>query len=380
MDSVVSNVKGIGLIAVVIAAVLVVAGIAIILVYRNGDDGAEGEVYYVTVLPSNMKATLAAGQIDGYIAWEPYVSDSVVDGVGEVLMWSGEMMPDHPCCVVAVYDDFLSSENGPELTARFLKAHAEATDWMNAAMADPEGDNYSLMMGVAVDFTMREEAAVTEALLHMKYGYEMNSSFVDALETFTEMYLDSGFITNDELDAGGYSNVSDFIDTYVDESYLEASADYESSPAILNPDDPIRLGYLQGDLHQLAQAIALSDEILPGGLTIFEKYGLNVEAAPGAPFSNGGAEMDGFAAGNVDIGYLGSPPAILKHLNAGVDTTIIAQVNTEGSAIVVAEDSGIETLADLEGKTIAAPGESSIQFLLLKTLMEQQGFTLKLKV
>jgi NitT/TauT family transport system substrate-binding protein len=62
-----------------------------------------------------------------------------------------------------------------------------------------------------------------------------------------------------------------------------------------------------------------------------------------------------------------------------VDTTIVAQVNTEGSAIVVGVDSGIENISDLEGRTIAAPGESSIQFLLLKSLMEQQGFTLKLK-
>jgi NitT/TauT family transport system substrate-binding protein len=374
------HVKGIALIAVSVAAVLVVAGVAVILVFRDGGDGAEGEVYYVTLLPSSMKAALAGGQIDGYIAWEPYVSDSIVEGVGEALIWSSEMMPNHPCCVVAVYDDFLSMMQGPELTERFLRAHVEATDWMNAAMADPDGENYSLMMGVAVDFTMREEAAVAEALQHMKFGYEMNNSFVSALETFTDMYLEAGFITEDEITDGGYTDVEDFIDSYVDESYLEGSVGLEPSSTILNPDDPIRLGYLQGDLHQLAQAIALSDEILPGGVTIFEKYGLNVEAAPGAPFSNGGAEMDGFAAGNVDIGYLGSPPAILKHLNAGVDTTIVAQVNTEGSAIVVGADSGIESIADLEGMTIAAPGESSIQFLLLKTLMEQQGFTLKLKV
>ena len=371
--------KGITLIALSVAVVLVVAGIAAILVFRSGGDGADGEVYYVTTPPSGMNAALAGGQVDGYIAWEPYVSDSIVDGVGEALIWSSEMMPDHPCCVVAVYDDFISLPQGPELTQRFLRAHVEATKWMNAALQDPAGENYSSMMAVAVDFTMRDEAVVSEALLHMKYGYEMNSSFIDALETFTDIYLDTGFITEEEFTDGGYSNVSDFIDSYVDESYLDDSVEIQPSSTILNPDDPIRLGFLQGDLHQLAQAVALSDEILPGGTTIFEKYGLNVEAAPGAPFSNGGAEMDGFAAGNVDIGYLGSPPAILKHLNTGVDTTIVAQVNTEGSAIVVGVDSGIESISDLEGRTIAAPGESSIQFLLLKALMEQQGFTLKLK-
>ena len=81
----------------------------------------------------------------------------------------------------------------------------------------------------------------------------------------------------------------------------------------------------------------------------------------------------------MDIGYLGAPPALLQHLNAGVDVTIISQANSEGSGLVVRADSGITTVADLVNKTVATPGESSIQFLLLKITLQKAGLGLALK-
>lgn len=89
--------------------------------------------------------------------------------------------------------------------------------------------------------------------------------------------------------------------------------------------------------------------------------------------------MNGFAAAAVDIGYLGAPPAILNHLNAGVGTTIVAQANSEGSGIVVKAGSGIVNLDGLVNKTVATPGPSSIQFLLLKIALQREGYELKIK-
>ena len=365
--------------ALILATVLLVAGVAtyVVLEQRGGDD--ENAVYYVVEAPSNMKGVLTANHIDGYIAWEPFVSDAVVDGVGKVIEWSGEIVPDHPCCVVAVYNSFASDSEGQDMSARFLKAHMTATDWINQAMDDSDSADYALLVDIAVEFTERNESVVEEALEHMKFHYAMDASFTTALENFTDMYMELGLIAEGKLADGGYSNVSDFIDKYIDGSYMAAAASIEPSETILNPDSPIRLGFLKGDIHQLAQAVGKSDAVLENGKSIFEEYGLNVENAIGAPFSNGGAVMDAFAGGYVDIGYLGSPPAILKHLNAEVGTSIVAQVNSEGSAIVVHADSGITSLSQLAGKTIAHPGTSSIQFLLLKAALQWEGLELKLK-
>jgi len=293
-------------------------------------------------------------------------------------MWSEEIMPNHPCCVVAVSNAFLELEHGPELTKRFLSAHIEANIWMADAMSDVEGENYSLLLDMATEFTLRSEEVVEASFDHLKFGYEMDEGFQTALEEFTQMYIDTNMTTTERLEERGYDSVSDFVDQYVDETFLETAIDVELSETILNPDDPIRMGFLLGDIHQLAQFVAKDSRVL-GGQSLFEAYGLNVETAPGAPFANGGAEMLGFAAGNVDIGYLGSPPALLQHLNAGVDTRIIAQANSEGSGIVVSAGSDIDDLAGLVNKTVAAPGESSIQFLLLKIALERAGLDLKIK-
>lgn len=112
---------------------------------------------------------------------------------------------------------------------------------------------------------------------------------------------------------------------------------------------------------------------------MFEMYGVNVVNATGAPFANGGAVMTQFAAGNVDVGYLGAPPALLQHLNAGVDITIISQANSEGSGLVVKAGSGITSVKDLINRTVATPGESSIQFLLLKITLQKEGLDLEIR-
>ncbi|UCE91941.1 MAG: ABC transporter substrate-binding protein [Methanobacteriota archaeon] len=365
--------------SVILTGVLLVAGVAIyILLDRDGDE-ATNVVYYVVEPPYSMKGALAANQIDGYIAWEPFVSDSIVGGVGSVLKWSGDILPNHPCCVVAVHNAFVSDTDGQELTARFVKAHMDATDWINEALDDPDGANYSLLVDIAVDFTERNESVVAEAMQHLEFRYVMDEGFTNALENFTEMYFEIGVIKEEKLDDRGYSSVDDFIDGYVDDSYLAAAETVGPSDTMLNPESPIRLGFLKGDIHQLAQAVAKNADVLGSGESIFEEYGLNVEDAIGAPFANGGAVMTAFAGGYVDIGYLGSPPAITGHLNAAIDTSIIGQANSEGSAIVVQADLGISDLSGLAGKTIAHPGTSSIQFLLLKVALQLEGLELKIR-
>jgi NitT/TauT family transport system substrate-binding protein len=366
------------LIALVVAAVVVVAAVAAALLMMGGNEKG-GTVYYITVAPKDMKASLSTGQIDAYIAWEPYVSDSVVGGIGEVMMWSEEIMPNHPCCVVAVSNSFAAGTNGPDLTDRFIKAHVDATVWMNGALSDHSSANYTLLVNMAVQFTQRNASVVEAAFEHIKYGYEMNTGFRSSLEQFTDMYIDTNMTTSQKLTDRGYASTADFISKYVNDSYLTAAGSVTPSSTILNPSSPIRLGYLLGDLHQMAQFVAQNNSVLGTGKSMFENYGLLVTNATGAPYANGGAEMNGFAAGAVDIGYLGAPPAILNHLNSAIGTKIIAQANSEGSGIVVKAGSGIHDLNGLVNKTVATPGESSIQFLLLKIALQREGLDLKIK-
>lgn len=137
-------------------------------------------------------------------------------------------------------------------------------------------------------------------------------------------------------------------------------------------DGTIRVAYLNGDIHQVAYFVAKSAEA-GGGTSFFDQYDVKVENAKGAPYPNGGAVMKAFEAKDVDIGYLGSPPAITGHVNGKIPTKVIAQVNSLGSALVVRE--GINDVSDLVGKTIGTPGSSTIQHFMLLTYLEDNGIS-----
>ena len=356
-------------IAVVVAAVVIAAGVAAAVFWKPSKESTSVE-YVAPLNPSLMDAWLQANESEAYIAWEPFVSSAVVAGTGKVLEWTSEIMPHHPCCVVVASNAFISGTDGPVLTLRFVKAHAEATAWANNALANPDGPDFRILVNISADFTKRSPAVVEEAFKHLEYGFEMNASFKEALTDFTDMYLETGYITNQTFHDAGYSTPEQFVDEYVNESYLDGIGGVTPSGSILNPTKAIRLGYLTGDLHQVAQAVARNKTAF-GGQSMFEKYGLNVTPAAVQGYGNGGLEMTAFLEGAVDIGYLGAPPAILNKINKAADTVIVAQANSEGSGIVVGVNSHIESLEDLRGHIVATPGETSIQHLLLRVALER---------
>lgn len=344
----------------------IVLAIAAVLLLPGCIDGGDDEsIKVVTLAPIDMQAGLETGDVAGYVAWEPYNSDSVVNGKGKALYRSKDIWPHHPCCVVAVEKDF--GKDNPELVKHFLKAHIEANRWMAEALSNTSSANYTLLVDIAVDFTVRSEAVVKEALKHITFTYELNTAFYDGLKKYTDKLIDYDIVEEDKISERGYSDTTDFVNTYVNSSAL-AEADSLTPPT--TNIGTVRVGYLLGDLHQLAYKIA-SDDDVGGGESLFERYGVTVTDAEGAPYSNGGSEMDHFEAGHVDMGYLGSAPAVLKHLNAGVNTEILAQVNNEGSAIIVAND--IDSLDDLKGEKFGIPGFPTVQYFLLRMIAEEEG-------
>ena len=119
----------------------------------------------------------------------------------------------------------------------------------------------------------------------------------------------------------------------------------------------IRIGYLQSDLHHLPAFVALEKNY-------FQDSGLNIEVA--GVFRAGPELMSAFAANELDIGYVGLAPAITAVANGTAAVRYIAQVNREGSAIVVAKDAPYNKVADLQGKVVTIPGHATMQDFLLR--------------
>lgn len=129
-------------------------------------------------------------------------------------------------------------------------------------------------------------------------------------------------------------------------------------------DDTVKIGYLPSD-HDAALFVADQQGL-------YKEKNISVELVQ---FNNGGDLMTAMASGDVDVGYVGISP-VLSSVSAGVPAKVISAAQIEGSGIVVTDDSDIDSASDLKGKTIATPGEASIQHVLLSYYLKQNGLSL----
>ncbi len=130
-------------------------------------------------------------------------------------------------------------------------------------------------------------------------------------------------------------------------------------------DKPIRMAYLQNDIHHLALWVALEKGF-------FQQEDVEVEIA--GIFRAGPEVMSAFIAGALDMAYVGEAPTTFAAANGTADVKIIAQVNTEGSALVVSSgQEAIKRVSDLKGKTVGVPGHATVQDFLMKKALVQAG-------
>lgn len=131
-----------------------------------------------------MPKALQAGEIYGFIAWEPFVSTAELKEYGNVLMYSGDIWKGHPCCVVIATDDF--RRNNPDLLKRFLKVHAEATDYVNANKDEA---------AVIVSEKLGTDVAVEKkALRGMNFVAIPTERFIEDMLKFAEVQRQQGII------------------------------------------------------------------------------------------------------------------------------------------------------------------------------------------
>lgn len=130
----------------------------------------------------------------------------------------------------------------------------------------------------------------------------------------------------------------------------------------------VTIGYLEGDLHQLAFYVAREQGL-------YEQEGIYYQAVA---FDNGGDVMTAFEAANrgIDMAYFGFAPALFhRFTNQAANITVLAGVNVNGSALIVKNDSSIQSGADLKGLNIAVPSRHNMQDFILSMILNQSGLT-----
>jgi NitT/TauT family transport system substrate-binding protein len=120
----------------------------------------------------------------------------------------------------------------------------------------------------------------------------------------------------------------------------------------------LRVGHLLADqLHQPGWVVAEE-------MNYFKQEAFQVFHSE---YQYGSIEMEHFAAGELDLAYVGAVP-FLSACAAGVDIIAVASSNTEGSSLVVTKE--IQEIEDLNGKIIGSPGIGSIQDYMLDRIKE----------
>lgn len=125
----------------------------------------------------------------------------------------------------------------------------------------------------------------------------------------------------------------------------------------------VRVGYFNNVTH--AQALLMKSE-----KTLEQKLGKEVKWTA---FNAGPAEVEALFAGDIDIGYIGPVPAISANVKSNGDVKVLAGVSKGGSVLIQRKDAGIQSVADLAGKTVAVPQFGNTQHLILLKLLDDSN-------
>ncbi|MCP8310845.1 MAG: ABC transporter substrate-binding protein [Candidatus Methylarchaceae archaeon HK01M] len=150
--------------------------------------------YSITELP----LALERGDIDAYIAWEPFCAEAVVRGIGHIIYTSHDIYPDHQCCVFYVSKQLYDER--PEIVKKLLKVHVKGLNYIQENSTDAIQSFASL--------TGRDVDVCQECWQRMVWGYHVNR---ESMITFTDAMIDQGKISAEDVpDATAF--VNDLID------------------------------------------------------------------------------------------------------------------------------------------------------------------------
>lgn len=93
-------------------------------------------------------------------------------------------------------------------------------------------------------------------------------------------------------------------------------------------------------------------------------------------FVSGTTLNEAFAAGQIDIAYIGPGPAISAAVR-GMPVQFLAGASEAGAVLVARKDSGIKTYKDLAGKIVAVPSLGNTQDISLRHILKEQGLKSK---
>jgi len=356
-----------------------------------------------------MPTLLATDQIDGYIAWQPFVEVAPLAGIGKVLVYSGDLPPagrwkNHPCCVFTARQDAI--DNTPELTNALTAAFVLSTQYISEhpnesaeIVADWLAGKGNFTYG---NITVSSVDVLQRAFPTVKFVNEPTDEWKNDTLEFVYAQRELGVLTGALVNTTDAESLRLLFDT---RPYESAQVMIQSGQITtpLTQSKPISVGYLLSD-HDAALFVAVKNwkyfqdnygiALKPRDLTASRPdiadlivNGVTVAEVRLVPADAGPQLMQLASTDTIQYALVGNPPTIAA-IDKGTPVKIIMALNNEGSGIVIAEDApandwdSFVTWAETRSAggqpvKIAAPGKGSIQDVLLRYALEESGLSIK---
>ena len=272
-----------------------------ISMYQDGQSTSDDTLYYITNL-SNYGVITANTIIDGGIIWEPQFQRVVQDIEGRFvqLALTNDVFAGHTCCIIAANHNWLNANS--DTTVKFLCGYINAVNFMTKAISEG-GEDYDELIAIARNATSGlTDEVIEESMANITYLYaDTNDGSLSKLKTdiasLATDLKDLGIITSKKFnDATAFSNA------FVDDQYMKKAV---ASEVDKNGNASVKVAVILGDIHQLAIHVGIAKGY-------FAEYGLTVTLQTG---SNGGDISTLLLSKDVQIGFLGAPPATSNTIN-----------------------------------------------------------------
>lgn len=133
-----------------------------------------------------MPDSLSFNKFDAFIAWEPYPSSAKFKNHERILLYSGDIWEEHPCCVLIATEKFIKTDS--ENLKKFVKAHDEATNYINL-----NKEETALITANKLGTDLNVE---NEGIKHVKFVSFPSDNFINEVFNFIESQKELGYIKN----------------------------------------------------------------------------------------------------------------------------------------------------------------------------------------
>ena len=159
----------------------------------NGID-ADNDVDIRPMGPGDAITALTAGQIDAVFLPAPSPTVLEQEGNGKIVLWSGVMSPDHPCCVLVVSGKLI--RDNPDAVIEIIKTHIKATEY-NSNNLDEAAQIYS-------DYTKNTKEVAAASFENWDGAWVSDPNLIiDGVISYVKTQNDLGYIkknlTEDEI-------------------------------------------------------------------------------------------------------------------------------------------------------------------------------------